>query len=250
MTDLRNMKVDELKDIARGYSIVGAWKMTKERLIEAILNAAALNKDNDKYFDSAVTEEPEATQEEPEIADEEESAEAPESTDDEPKNNGWEKIAKENIKHAYNWIVGENENALQDYEEDSDEYKASYNYLHSGNEIMDDIYREAITTEYGEGYCGGKAPSEMRFAGKKFCKEYIAELLKKDGYLTDEAPEDKKSKRKEDLIEYNGKTQNLSAWAKELGMPGQTLYARLRISNWPVEKAFTTPTRRKNEEEA
>lgn len=59
----------------------------------------------------------------------------------------------------------------------------------------------------------------------------------------------KPSNKKQDLIEYNGKVQNLSAWAKELGMPGQTLYARLRISNWPVEKAFTTPTRRKKNEE-
>ncbi len=59
----------------------------------------------------------------------------------------------------------------------------------------------------------------------------------------------KPSNKKQDLIEYNGKTQNLTQWAKELGIPGQTLYARLRISNWPVEKAFTTPTRRKKTEE-
>lgn len=52
------------------------------------------------------------------------------------------------------------------------------------------------------------------------------------------------------MIEYNGKTQNLNAWAKELGMPGQTLFARLYISKWPVEKAFTTPSKRKNKEEA
>lgn len=64
----------------------------------------------------------------------------------------------------------------------------------------------------------------------------------------EEAP---KKQRGKDLITYNGKTQNLSQWAKELGMPGQTLFARLRLSNWPVEKAFTTPvkTRKKKEEE-
>ena len=61
--------------------------------------------------------------------------------------------------------------------------------------------------------------------------------------------EKKPSNKKQDLIEYNGKVQNLSAWAKELEMPGQTLYARLHISNWTVEKAFTTPVRKKNEEE-
>lgn len=68
MTDLRNMKVDELKDIARGYSIVGAWKMTKERLIETILSSAKLNGDEDKYFDSAVEAEEPATEIEEEPA--------------------------------------------------------------------------------------------------------------------------------------------------------------------------------------
>ena len=71
-----------------------------------------------------------------------------------------------------------------------------------------------------------------------------------DAQKVEDESTEKKSKRKEDLIEYNGKIQSLSAWARELDMPGQTLYARLRISNWPVEKAFTTPTRRKKEEEA
>ena len=62
-----------------------------------------------------------------------------------------------------------------------------------------------------------------------------------------EAPEP--SNKKVDSIEYNGKTQSLSAWARELNMSGQTLYARIHISNWPVEKAFTTPSRRKKTEE-
>lgn len=82
--------------------------------------------------------------------------------------------------------------------------------------------------------------------------ELIAEIEAAQKAVDDknivEATEKKPSNKKLDLIEYNGKTQSLSAWAKELGMPGQTLYARLRISNWPVEKAFTTPTRKKEEE--
>lgn len=41
------------------------------------------------------------------------------------------------------------------------------------------------------------------------------------------------------LIEYNGKSQNLCAWARELGVSTQMLYARLYISKWDVEKAFT-----------
>lgn len=73
MTDLRTLKVDELKDIAREYSIMGAWKMTKERLIESILSSAKLNHEEDKYFDSAaeVEEIEEPTTEVEEVEDEE-----------------------------------------------------------------------------------------------------------------------------------------------------------------------------------
>ena len=229
---MENMTSKELKEMAKGLKVKNWWNLKKAELIVAIQNAQNESEDAEEVTNDEV------------IADSEEAAQ---NDSDISENNGWEEIAKENITNTYNWIVGENENTLQDYEEDSDEYKASYNYLHSGNEIINDIYHEAITTKYGEGYCGGKAPTEMRFAGKDFCKKYITELLKKDGYLKDEETPAKKQRGK-DFIEYNGKTQSLSAWAKELGMPGQTLYARLRISNWPVEKAFTTPTKRKKEE--
>lgn len=60
----------------------------------------------------------------------------------------------------------------------------------------------------------------------------------------------KKSRGK--MIEYNGESKNLNQWAKELGMSGQTLFARIYISGWTVEKAFTTPTKarkKKTEEE-
>lgn len=54
---------------------------------------------------------------------------------------------------------------------------------------------------------------------------------------------DKKAPRGKQ-IEWNGKSQNLGAWAKELGFTRQTLYARLYLQNWDVEKAFTTPARK------
>lgn len=41
------------------------------------------------------------------------------------------------------------------------------------------------------------------------------------------------------LIEYNGKSQNICAWAKELGKSANTLYSRIYILGWDVEKAFT-----------
>ena len=50
-------------------------------------------------------------------------------------------------------------------------------------------------------------------------------------------PESKRERGK--LIEYDGRSQNLCAWARELGVSTQMLYARLYISKWDVEKAFT-----------
>lgn len=41
------------------------------------------------------------------------------------------------------------------------------------------------------------------------------------------------------LIEYNGKSQNICAWAKELGKSANTLYARLYKYGLSVEEAFT-----------
>lgn len=98
-------------------------------------------------------------------------------------NNGWEKIAKTNIKNCYNWIVGGLENTLQDCEEDSEEYINAQNTLNDTDRLLDEIYHEAITTKYSTGMAGGKAPTEMRFAGRDFCRNYIIKLLKKDGYL-------------------------------------------------------------------
>lgn len=55
-------------------------------------------------------------------------------------------------------------------------------------------------------------------------------------------PKEKAARGKQ--IEFDGKSMNLNEWAKELGMTRQTLYARLYIQNWDVEKAFTTPGRK------
>lgn len=54
------------------------------------------------------------------------------------------------------------------------------------------------------------------------------------------AAEVKKPERKRGaLIPYNGKSQNICAWAKELGVSANTLYSRIYILGWDVEKAFT-----------
>ena len=71
--------------------------------------------------------------------------------------------------------------------------------------------------------------------------EEIEMTLKPVAEVINEAEPKKKNKRE---YTYNDKTQNLSKWAKELNMPVQTLYNRLVMKNWPVEKAFTEPVKR------
>ena len=43
------------------------------------------------------------------------------------------------------------------------------------------------------------------------------------------------------LITFNGKTQTMSQWAREIGIKPRTLFARIDNKGWSIEKALTTP---------
>lgn len=45
--------------------------------------------------------------------------------------------------------------------------------------------------------------------------------------------------RRNRMITFNGKTMSVTAWAREIGMPPQTLFSRLDRSKWTIEKALT-----------
>lgn len=64
--------------------------------------------------------------------------------------------------------------------------------------------------------------------------------LKKHNFSLDAALNTAGQKR-ERLIEYNGKAQNLTQWSAELHIPYYCLRSRLNNLKWTVEKAFTTP---------
>lgn len=53
-----------------------------------------------------------------------------------------------------------------------------------------------------------------------------------------------KKKNQKRLIKYNGKTQTLTAWAKELGIRHQTLYNRIIMKGWEIDRAFEKPTKK------
>lgn len=46
------------------------------------------------------------------------------------------------------------------------------------------------------------------------------------------------------MITYNGRTQCMTDWAIEVGMPFSCLKTRIDRLNWPVGKALTTPSRK------
>ena len=56
------------------------------------------------------------------------------------------------------------------------------------------------------------------------------------------ARENHQNRRTSKPITYNGRTQTLSAWARELGVSRAMLDARLSDHGWAVEKAFSTPS--------
>lgn len=47
-----------------------------------------------------------------------------------------------------------------------------------------------------------------------------------------------------DFITYNNETKSLTLWAQEYGLKQATLWARLYVYHWDIEKALTTPVRR------
>ena len=80
-----------------------------------------------------------------------------------------------------------------------------------------------------------KETQEKKQAAKDKAAEDEINKPKKQSKTESPAPKPKRGA----LIEWNGKSQNICAWAKELGKNPNTLYARIYKMNWSIEKAFT-----------
>lgn len=57
--------------------------------------------------------------------------------------------------------------------------------------------------------------------------------------------EQSRNKRSNRMLTFEGKTQCLSIWSEEVGIPTTTLRARLFRYNWPIDKALLTPVRKR-----
>lgn len=135
---------------------------------------------------------------------------------------------------------------------------------------IEDLKKEFTEAEIGEiveligkGYTADDAIEEVSL--RHPCLEdpiedhTPAELEETETPITDgedqiETPKKKRKRKSKDStptpapgrgaqIEYDGRSQNICAWAKELGISANTLYARIYHSGWTVEEAFTTPSK-------
>lgn len=86
---------------------------------------------------------------------------------------GIERIAKRNIVNACNYIIGGYYNCLQD------EYLKGI--PDSRQSVEKEIYSSAMSDLYFDGgFITGKAPKEMRFAGREFCEKVISDYMSSD----------------------------------------------------------------------
>lgn len=114
-------------------------------------------------------------------------------------------------------------------------------------ETAETVEKKPKTTYLGE--IPEDWPKKKVNAWKKHYREFFAEGGETVEEVTEEmeawSPEydaaANKPKTTKRTFEYNGKTQSLHAWAKELGITPQTLYGRIVIKGMTVEEAIETP---------
>lgn len=234
--NLNEMTSKELKNMAKELNVKNWWTMKKAELIEAISWAIADKDDaGEEVPVSEIAEEAKAVAEsDPDVP---ERATEPTIDEDNGENTSAseknrKRVVKKQLEAAYTWIVGDNEKALT--KEKFEEWLK--------NDALEEVYDMAMSAncvKFGE-----EVPAEMESVDKRFCLTYLKKLFKNHGASVKES-----TGKKQDLITYKGETKNLSQWAKELGMPGQTLFARIHLSNWSVEKAFETPVKKRVKKE-
>lgn len=92
----------------------------------------------------------------------------------------------------------------------------------------------------------GKTQSIQKWSEELDISSTMLEQRIKAGWDVEKAlTEPNKGTNHESLVTYEGRTQRIFEWAKELGMKRNTLTSRIIQHKWPIEKALTTPVKKK-----
>lgn len=89
-----------------------------------------------------------------------------------------QEVAYNNLKHAYEWIVGGYENSVDDGEIEE---------MPSVKDLFNEVLAEAKGSHYDQGISGGPAPISMKLAGNQFLRDTLKSFFETNGY---EVPED------------------------------------------------------------
>lgn len=209
MKDIREMKLTELKQVAKSLHIKDWWTKKKAQLIEEI-----------EELQNASTEELEAAAEE----DEKEKAAVEEYTKHWPRYTKRHNVREFLEKWRKGEIVLESEEAAINEEIEKGEQAHAEEISKIGKEELPD---GELTDSRSEQTSDQDNINDQ---------EEPENATENESEAQNDAP--LKPKRGA-LIEYNGKSQNVCAWAKELGISANTLYGRLYKLGWTVEKAFS-----------
>lgn len=257
MLDLNTMKTTELKQIGKKFQLKGWWNMKKEDLISSIEKVVSASDEALEFLNQY----------------EKENAAIAEYTAN------WQKYGKrynvteflekwkagkivlesEQSVHKETMETAEKEEKSQKKEEVKPvEKKESKPKKQKEKEVNPFVYTNIEGVEFEDYDIGEKM---MKWSEEKkvaFDKDFdeifpTLDLDCLDSYVDswskewDEAhgvKEEKKTTghpapKRGAQIEFNGKSQNICAWAEELGISPNTLYGRIYKLGWSVEKAFT-----------
>ena len=91
--------------------------------------------------------------------------------------NAHQRLAFRFICEVMSELIAGNELIMEDYPDDSDEYKEASEYLNKPREVLaDDVYEEVMSRSDKD------MTRHLRFAGKEFIMERINKRLEKWGY--------------------------------------------------------------------
>lgn len=96
--------------------------------------------------------------------------------------------AVKNIRYATDWLIGELENTIQDFEETAPPHISAKKVLSDHDRLVKEIYSASLNNVYDAGFCSynekqnARILRDIRFCGKEFLMNEVEKAVKAAGY--------------------------------------------------------------------